>query len=258
MRKIRIMVVDDAVVVRTILTRLFADEPGFEVVGSAASGRIALGMLAQQSQPVDIIVLDVDMPDMNGMEALAVLRRQYPEVAVLMFSGLTEAGAQITLDALAPFRRSFAHPPEDPQPLPYLSSAFNSAHGALDIGLKIWLQTAAMRQAGAAAQCIAESNFADAAYWTVAQMVTHQTINGCSLSVGDLFGSGTLSGPRLEQSGSLLELSHGGKQPITLANGEQRVFLQDGDTVTFTGHCVREGLRRIGFGACTGRVLPAV
>ena len=61
MRKIRIMVVDDAVVVRTILTRLFADEPGFEVVGSAASGRIALGMLAQQSQPVDIIVLDVDI-----------------------------------------------------------------------------------------------------------------------------------------------------------------------------------------------------
>ena len=87
-----------------------------------------------------------------------------------------------------------------------------------------------MREAGHAGDRIATSNFADAAYWSVAQLVAHHTVNGCTLNSGDLFGSGTLSGPLPEQAGSLLELSQGGKQPITLSNGEQRTFLLDGDT----------------------------
>ena len=161
----------------------------------------------------------------------------------------------VTMEALAPFRKPFVRPAGDPQPLPYLDSALNRAQGASDIDLEVWLQTAAMREAGLAAERIASSNFADAAYWTAAQLVAHHTVNGCSLNPGDLFGSGTLSGSLPEQAGSLLELSAGGKQAITLRNGEQRTFLQDGDTVTLRGRCTRDGWRSIGFGACAGSVL---
>ena len=163
----------------------------------------------------------------------------------------------VTLEALAPFRKAFARAAGEPQPLPYLDSGDNRAHGAFDVGLEVWLQTAAMREAGHAGERIATSNFADAAYWSVAQLVTHHTVGGCALNSGDLFGSGTLSGPLPHQAGSLLELSQGGKQPITLGNGEQRTFLLDGDTITLRGHCQRNGFRRIGFGDCSATVLPA-
>ena len=162
----------------------------------------------------------------------------------------------VTLDALAPFRKAFARAPEEPQPLPYLDSADGRTHGAFDIDLQVWLQTAAMRKAGQGGECISRSNFAEAAYWTVAQLVAHHTVNGCSLNSGDLFGSGTLSGPKPEQAGSLLELSAGGSKPIILSNGEQRTFLLDGDSVSLRGHCRRQGFRRIGFGHCTATVLP--
>jgi fumarylacetoacetase len=101
-----------------------------------------------------------------------------------------------------------------------------------------------------------QSNYRDA-YWTVAQLVAHHTVSGCNLRSGDLFGSGTLSGPQPDQGGSLLELSLGGKRPIALSNGEQRTFLEDGDSVILRGYCQREGFRRIGFGECRGTVLPA-
>jgi fumarylacetoacetase len=162
----------------------------------------------------------------------------------------------VTLEALAPFRKTFARGAGEPQPLPYLDSADNREHGAFDIALEVWLQTAAMREAGHGGDRIATSNFADAAYWTVAQLVAHHTVGGCALAGGDLFGSGTLSGPIREQSGSLLELSEGGKKPISLSNGEQRTFLLDGDAITLRGHCTREGFRRIGFGDCSATVLP--
>lgn len=163
----------------------------------------------------------------------------------------------VTLEALAPFRRPFTRPEGDPQPLPYLASAANTQAGAFDIELEVWLQTQAMRAAGQPGERISRSNFADAAYWTPAQLVAHHTVGGCALRPGDLFGSGTLSGPRPEQAGSLLELSQGGQQPLTLANGEMRTFLQDGDTVTFKAWAERAGAARIGLGECSGRVLPA-
>ena len=163
----------------------------------------------------------------------------------------------VTLEALAPFRKPFARAAGEPQPLPYLDSGDNRAHGALDMALEVWLQTAAMREAGQAGERIATSNFADAAYWSVAQLVAHHTVGGCALSSGDLFGSGTLSGALPGQAGSLLELSEGGKRPIQLANGEQRTFLLDGDAITLRGHCQRSGYRRIGFGDCSATVLPA-
>jgi fumarylacetoacetase len=128
--------------------------------------------------------------------------------------------------------------------------------GAFDVTLEVWLQTESMRASGSGGQRLMRSTFKDS-YWTIAQMVTHHTVNGCNLMPGDLFGSGTQSGPQVGQGGSLLELSVGGKSPITLENGETRAFLQDGDTVILRGYCEAEGIRRIGFGECSGTVLPA-
>jgi fumarylacetoacetase len=162
----------------------------------------------------------------------------------------------VTMEALAPFRQPFTRPEGDPQPLPYLDSAANREAGAFDIQLQVRLQTAKMREAGEPAVALMQSNFRDS-YWTLAQLLTHHTVNGCNLNPGDLLGSGTQSGPQPGQGGSLLELTGGGKQPITLPNGETRTFLQDGDSVELHAWCEREGTVRIGFGPCAGVILPA-
>ena len=88
-------------------------------------------------------------------------------------------------------------------------------------------------------------------------MVTHHTVNGCNLQPGDLLGTGTLSGPTLDQAGALIELTSGGKNPLQLPNGEQRTFLEDGDAVVLRGWCEKQGFARIGFGSCWGTILPA-
>ena len=162
----------------------------------------------------------------------------------------------VTTEALAPFRRPFTRPADDPQPLPYLDSPAHRLSSVFDIELEVWLQTARMQAAGQPGERLSVSNFADA-YWTVAQMVAHHTVGGCNLRTGDLFGTGTLSGPGPGGAGSLLELSQGGKTPVALANGETRTFLEDGDTVILRASCNRPGQRRIGFGECRGTVLPA-
>ena len=162
----------------------------------------------------------------------------------------------VTMEALAPFRAPFSHPEGDPQPLPYLSSAANSAQGGLDIELEALILTDKMRAAGAAPERITRTNYKHA-YWTAAQMVTHHTVNGCNLRPGDLLGTGTLSGPTLDQACALIELTTGGKNPIQLANGESRTWLEDGDTIVLRGWCQKEGAARIGFGECVGTVLPA-
>ncbi|QOF78923.1 fumarylacetoacetase [Variovorax sp. 38R] len=161
----------------------------------------------------------------------------------------------VTADALAPFRAKFERPAEDPQPLPYLDAPSNRASGALDITLEVLLQTAKMRADGVAPVRLTLGNTTEAAYWTAAQLITHHTVNGCNLQPGDLLGSGTLSGPKPDQAGSLIELTLGGKQPITLANGEKRTFLEDGDTLVMRGWCEREGAVRIGLGEVTGTVV---
>ncbi len=162
----------------------------------------------------------------------------------------------VTLEALEPYRTSLARPPADPAPLPYLNSARVSSRGAFDIVLETHIQTESMRRAGLAPECLARSSFKHA-YWTIAQMVTHHTVNGCNLQPGDLLGTGTQSGPRPEEAGSLLEISRNGQQPLFLPNGESRAFLQDGDLVILRGGCHRDGFPRIGFGEASGLVLPA-
>jgi len=162
----------------------------------------------------------------------------------------------VTMDALAPYRAAFERAAGDPQPLPYLDSETNRRAGSIDITLETWLQTAQMRAKGESAVRLMQSNFRDA-YWTLAQLVAHHTVNGCNLQSGDLLGTGTQSGPEEGQGGSLLELSKAGKEPLRLPNGETRTFLADGDTLILRAFCEREGLVRIGFGECAGTVLPA-
>jgi fumarylacetoacetase len=162
----------------------------------------------------------------------------------------------VTMEALAPFRLPFARPEGEPQPLPYLDGEANRRFGALDIHLELLLQTPRMREQQGAAARVVRTNYRHA-YWTLAQLVAHHTMGGCNLRAGDLFGTGTLSGPTPESAAALLELTVGGRQPLVLPTGETRAFLEDGDSVTIRGWCEQDGAVRIGFGECTGTILPA-
>jgi fumarylacetoacetase len=163
----------------------------------------------------------------------------------------------VTLEALAPYRLPFERPAGDPAPLPYLASDANRAHGAIDIQLEVLLESASMRRAGGGGARLCATSYRHA-YWTVAQLLAHHTVNGCNLQPGDLFGSGTLSGPTLDQAGALIELTAGGKNPVDLPDGESRAFLEDGDAIILRGWCEKPGSARIGFGECRGTVLPAL
>ncbi len=164
----------------------------------------------------------------------------------------------VTLDALAPFRaRAYPRPAEDPAPLPYLLSLNDTNAGGIDLTLEAWLTTEQSRAAGAPPTLVSRGSFTEM-YWTIAQLVTHHTSNGCNLRPGDLLASGTVSGPEKESRGCLLERTWRGTEPLQLANGETRAFLQNGDEVILRGHCERSGHRRIGFGECRGLVIPAL
>jgi fumarylacetoacetase len=161
----------------------------------------------------------------------------------------------VTLDALAPFRApARARAADDPSPLPYLTDARDQAAGGFSITLEVWIRTAKMRAAGEAAVRLSHGDFRGM-YWTMGQMLTHHASNGCNLRAGDLFASGTVSGPTKESRGSMLELSWRGAEPITLPNGETRAFLADGDEVILRGWCERDGAVRIGLGECRGVLL---
>ena len=161
----------------------------------------------------------------------------------------------ISFEALAPFRRPLQRPADDPAPLDYLDSPANRAHGSFGITLEVWLQTARMRAARLPAVRLSQADMAEAAYWTPAQLLAHHSSNGCPLATGDLFGTGTLSGPGTGQGGSLMELSRGGREPLLLPGGEQRCFLEDGDTVALRAYCEAPGAVRIGLGAVAGTVV---
>lgn len=162
----------------------------------------------------------------------------------------------VTLEALAPYRVPFERPAGDPQPLPYLDSAKMRAEGALDVRLELGIESTQMRAAQLPPTLVSQTSYRHA-YWTVAQLVAHHTVNGCNLRAGDLLGTGTLSGPTLDQAGALIETTQGGKQPLTLGNGETRTFLEDGDAVVIRAWAEKPGGARIGFGECRATVLPA-
>ncbi|OTG91953.1 fumarylacetoacetase [Acinetobacter sp. ANC 3813] len=154
----------------------------------------------------------------------------------------------VTLEALEPFKTS--SPAQEPKPLAYLRE--DHAANSYDINLSVEIQAENAEQA----DVISETNF-KYMYWSMAQQLTHHTIAGCNVQVGDLMGSGTISGATPNSYGSLLEITWNATKPLTLSNGEERSFIQDGDTLIMKGFCAKEGLR-IGFGEVSGKVLPAV
>ncbi len=161
----------------------------------------------------------------------------------------------VTAEALAPFRAAQPVRPEgDPPPMDYLFDEQDQAGGALDIELEVLLLTTRMKEQGIAPQRLSLSNTLNM-YWTVAQMVAHHSVNGCKLQAGDLFGTGTLSGPQPGQLGSLLEMTEGGKRAVELPNGETRTFLEAGDEVILKARCRKDGEVSIGFGECRGVVI---
>jgi fumarylacetoacetase len=164
----------------------------------------------------------------------------------------------ITPEALAPFRTAQpARPAGDPAPLPHLNDPADQAQGALYIDFAVLIETPKMRAADADPHLLSRAN-ATALYWTVAQMVAHHTSNGCNLRAGDLFGSGTISGTEPGSAGCLLEMTRGGRNLISLPNGETRTYLEDGDDIIFIGQARRPGYASIGFGECRGRVIEAL
>ena len=163
----------------------------------------------------------------------------------------------VTLEALAPFRVPYARPATAAAPLAYLDSAMNRDAGAFDVRLEALIQSTVMRERNEPPHRLSSTTFRHA-FWTIGQLVTHHTVNGCNLRAGDLLGTGTQSGPTPAEAGSLLELSMGGSQPIQIGVNEYRTFLEDGDLVVLRAWCEKTGAARIGFGSARGRLLPAV
>jgi len=161
----------------------------------------------------------------------------------------------VTPEALAPFRVAQpVRPAGDPPPLPHLWDEADQREGAFDIALEAWLMTEGLRAKGMPPHRMSASNTTDL-YWTVAQMIAHHASNGCNLAAGDLFGSGTISGPTTEGYGSMMELSNDGTRTITLASGETRTFVENGDEVIFRAHCQKSSCATIGFGECRARIV---
>lgn len=151
----------------------------------------------------------------------------------------------VTLEALEPFRTQ--GPTQEPEVLPYLKS---EKPGNFDIQLEVYLLPE-----GKSASKVCTSNF-KFMYWNIAQQLAHHTINGCNINVGDMMASGTISGPTEDSFGSMLELSWKGTKPVKLETGEERRFIEDGDTVIMKGFAEKDGIR-IGFGEVSSQVLPA-
>jgi fumarylacetoacetase len=160
----------------------------------------------------------------------------------------------VTLEALAPYREPWRRAADEPAPLSYLEHPSNRGRGAINIALEAWLETARHRQERRPAQRLSRTNFYHQ-YWTIAQMVAHHTVGGCNLQSGDLLGSGTISGPTPGEAGALIELTEGGRKPLTLDNGDQRAFLEDGDAIILRGWCEKPGFARIGFGEVYGQII---
>jgi fumarylacetoacetase len=158
----------------------------------------------------------------------------------------------VTMEALEPYRVAMrARPDGDPAPLAYLASK-TAERDAIDFTLEVSLQSARMREQQMEPMRLSRGNLRDL-YWSVSQLVTHHASNGCNLRSGDLLATGTISGPDEGSEGCLLEMKHRG-EPVRLPTGETRAFLEDGDEVTLRGFAERDGLARIGFGACVGRI----
>ncbi len=172
--------------------------------------------------------------------------------------GTTVSPWIVTPEALEPFRGPLEiDRRNDPKLLPHLSDSRDLDSGGLDVEIEAFLSSELMRQRRMNPVRMSSVN-ARHLYWTFAQLVAHHTSNGCALGIGDLFGSGTISGSARESFGSLLEMTSGGKNGLALPTDEVRTFLADGDEVILRAHCSRDGFVRIGFGECRALIKPAV
>jgi fumarylacetoacetase len=163
----------------------------------------------------------------------------------------------VTWEALEPYRvPAFFRPPGDPRPLPHLSSEKDRNEGGLDLNVEVYIRSMLMREGRLRPTRLSTASLAEM-YWTPAQMLTHHASNGCNLRAGDLFASGTVSGPEPGSQGSLLELTRRGAEAIALPTGEERKFLHDGDEIILRGYLQREGAARIGLGECSGLIVAS-
>ena len=163
----------------------------------------------------------------------------------------------ITQEAMAPFAEAAPkREAGDPKPFPYLTSARHEAEGGLNVRLQTHISSARMRADGIPPLCITDSNFRTS-FWTMEQMLTHHTSNGCNLGPGDLLASGTVSGPELSEAACMWEIT-GGNVPLELPNGELRYWLEDGDEIALSGKAEAQGRRSIGFGSCRAVLEPAI
>ena len=195
---------------------------------------------------------------LNDWSARAI---QFFEMALGPFLGksflTTVSPWVVTREAMAPFRTAaFARPEADPPVPAYLQSEADRREGGLEVQLEALLSTEAMRRRGDPPQRIVATNFRHI-YWTLAQMLAHHASGGCDMNPGDLFASGTVSGPEDEAKACLMEANERGTRAISLPAGESRLWLEDGDEVLIRGRAVREGFVSIGFGPCDGRVVAA-
>jgi len=162
----------------------------------------------------------------------------------------------VTMEALAPYRSAGpARQSDDPPLLDYLTPAPGSAD-AIDVKAEVFIMSEDMRASGVEPMRLSRGTLADLS-WSFCQMLAHHTSTGCPMRPGDLLGSGTVSGADKSSWGSMLELAWRGTQPIDLPDGTQRRFLQDGDELTISAFCQREGAARVGFGSCSGIIQAA-
>jgi fumarylacetoacetase len=163
----------------------------------------------------------------------------------------------VTWEALEPYRvPSFFRPSGDPRPLPHLSSEKDRNEGGLDLNIEVYIRSMLMREGRLRPFRLSLASLADM-YWTPAQMITHHASNGCNLRPGDLFASGTVSGPDSGSRGCMLELTRRGAEPIVLPTGEERKFLHDGDEIILRAYFQRDGAARIGLGECAGLIVAS-
>ncbi|MGH7651348.1 MAG: fumarylacetoacetase [Gemmatimonadaceae bacterium] len=163
----------------------------------------------------------------------------------------------VTWEALEPFRvPAFFRPPGDPRPLDYLFSDRNQNEGGIDLTIEVYIRSMLMKEGHMRPTRLSAASLAEM-YWTAAQMLTHHASNGCNLRTGDLFASGTISGPESGSQGCMLELTRRGAEPITLPTGEERKFLHDGDEIIMRGFLQRDGAARIGLGECSGLIVAS-
>jgi fumarylacetoacetase len=163
----------------------------------------------------------------------------------------------VTWEALEPYRiPAFFRPPGDPAPLEYLLSDRDKDEGGIDLVIEVYIRSMMMRESHLRPSRLSAASLADM-YWTPAQMLTHHTSNGCNLQPGDLFASGTVSGPERDSQGCMLELTRRGAEPVALPTGEERKFLHDGDEIILRGYLRREGAARIGLGECSGLIVAS-